>query len=130
MLAVMGARGAVRALIIVFIVLIRLNGQSFDVASIRPHDSANRTFIVHMPNGGQFSAEGAPLKLFVMLAYGAQESQIVDSPGWVDAEKWDIDAKSENRQHSSEETKLMLQHLLEDRFSLKIHREIRQRPVY
>jgi uncharacterized protein (TIGR03435 family) len=42
----------------------------------------------------------------------------------------DITAKCDDAQHSIDETKRMLQHLLEERFSLKIHRETRRLPVY
>jgi uncharacterized protein (TIGR03435 family) len=123
-----------RILIAVCIAFIQLHGQSFDVASVRPHDPANNTFVVHMPTAGHFTAEGAPVNLLVMLAYGVQESQIAGGPGWFVIEKWDIDAKCDDERHSGDETKRMLQHLLqhllEERFSLKIHREARQRPVY
>jgi uncharacterized protein (TIGR03435 family) len=119
-----------RTLIAAFIAFVQLHGQSFDVASVRPHDPANRTFVVHMPTAGHFTAEGTPVNLLVMLAYGVQESQIVGGPGWFATEKWDIDAKCDDERHSGDETKLMLQHLLGERFSLKIHRETQQRPVY
>jgi uncharacterized protein (TIGR03435 family) len=50
----------------------------------------------------------------------------------LDKEKWDIEAKKgdESDRYSPEETRGMLQNLLADRFSLKIHRETRQLPVY
>ena len=119
-----------RALIIACITLVRLHGQSFDVASVRPHDPANETFVVRMPTAGHFTAEGAPVKLLVMLAYGVQESQIAGGPDWFATERWDITAKCDDEQHSGDETNTMLQHLLERRFSLKFHREAQQRPVY
>lgn len=107
-----------------------LYGQRFDVASVRPHDPDNQQFVVRMPVRGQFQAEGAPVKLLVMLAYGVQESQIAGGPNWFATEKWDIDAKSDDERHSADETKLMLQHLLEERFALKLHRETRELAVY
>ncbi len=66
-----------------------------------------------------------------MLAYDVQESQIIGGPSWFSEKKWDIEAKSGNQaQHSVEETRRMLQNLLVGRFSLAIHRETRQLPVY
>jgi len=67
-----------------------------------------------------------------MLAFDVQESQIAGGPVWLDKEKWDIEAKTgdESDRYSPEETRGMLQNLLADRFSLKIHRETRQLPVY
>jgi uncharacterized protein (TIGR03435 family) len=119
-----------RTLIAACIAFVSMHGQSFDVASVRPHDPANKTFVVHMPTAGHFTAEGAPVNLLVMLAYGLQESQIAGGPGWFAIEKWDIDAKCDDERHSGDETKRMLQHLLEERFSLKIHRDAQPRPVY
>jgi uncharacterized protein (TIGR03435 family) len=119
-----------RALFIAAIASAGLCGQTFDVASIHSHDPDNKTFVARMPSRGAFSGEGVPLQLLVMLAYGVQESQIADAPGWFMDARWDIDAKSENRLHSNEETNVMLQHLLEERFSLKLHRETRERPAY
>jgi bla regulator protein blaR1 len=119
-----------RTLIAACMAFLPLHGQSFDVASVRPHDPADKTFVVHMPAAGHFTAEGAPVNLLVMLAYGVQESQIAGGPAWFGAEKWDINAKCDDERHSGDETKRMLQHLLEERFSLKIHREAQQRPVY
>ncbi len=122
--------GTLRSLIAASIALARLYGQSFDVASVRPHDPSNPRFVVHMPNAGHFAAEGAPVKLLVMLAYNLQESQVEGGPTWLSTEKWDITAKCDDDHHSADETKRMLQRMLEERFSLQIHRETVQRPVY
>src|SRR5262249_14485241 len=51
-------------------------------------------------------------------------------PSWFASEKWDIQAKSENDQHDVNETRLMLQQLLADRFGLRVHQSSEQRPVY
>ena len=105
-------------------------GQNFDVASIRPQAPDDHTFFVRPPTRGQFTANGTVVKLLVMLAYDVQESQIVGGPSWFGTEKWDVQAKSDNDQHTVTETQLMLQHLLADRFGLRLHRSTEQRPVY
>jgi uncharacterized protein (TIGR03435 family) len=69
-------------------------------------------------------------KLLVMLAYDVQDTQIVGGPSWFAVEKWNIQAKSDNDQHSVDETRLMLQHLLAERFALRLHRSTKQLPVY
>jgi uncharacterized protein (TIGR03435 family) len=104
-----------------------LLGQSFDVASIRPDD---RGLFVRPPNCGQFTAWGAVAKLLVMFAYDVQDSQIVGGPPWFATDKWAIQAKSDKDQYSVEETRTMLQHLLADRFSLRVHRSTQEVPVY
>jgi uncharacterized protein (TIGR03435 family) len=107
-----------------------LFGQKFEVASIRPQAPDDHTFFVRPPNRGQFTANGTVAKLLVMLAYDVQESQLTGGPAWFATEKWDIQAKSENDQHDVNETRLMLQQLLADRFGLRLHRSTEQRPVY
>jgi uncharacterized protein (TIGR03435 family) len=66
--------------------------------------------------------------LFVSLQLYNQP--IKGSPGWINSERYAIDAKGNTVQ--SRETMLgpMIQALLEDRFRLKIHRETREVPVY
>src|ERR1700745_1561417 len=109
---------------------IGLFGQTFDVASIRPQAPENHGLFVRPPNRGHFTANGAVAKLLVMLAYDVQDSQIVGGPSWFETEKWDIQAKSESDGHSVEETRIMLQHFLADRFELRLHRSTEQLPVY
>jgi len=104
-----------------------LSGQSFDVASIRPDD---RGLFVRPPSRGQFTAMGAVAKLLVMFAYDVQDSQIVGGPPWFATEKWAIQAKSDKDQYSVEETRTMLQHLLADRFSLRLLRSTQELSVY
>jgi uncharacterized protein (TIGR03435 family) len=66
-----------------------------------------------------------------MLAYDVQEAQIIGGPNWFTTEKWDIEARSDNRgEPSVEETRRMLRQMLEERFGLRIHRETEQRPAY
>jgi uncharacterized protein (TIGR03435 family) len=67
----------------------------------------------------------------MMVAYDVQETQIAGGPSWFATDKWDIEAKTDDRgMHSVEDTRAMLQNLLRDRFALQIHRETVQRPAY
>jgi len=102
----------------------------FAVTSIRPHAPDDNRFLVRPPVNGQFTAAGTTAKFVLMLAYDVQETQVVGGPGWFATEKWDIEAKSEGPRHSIEETRRMLQNMLEERFSLRLHRETQPRPVY
>jgi uncharacterized protein (TIGR03435 family) len=104
---------------------------TFDVASIRPHAPDDNRFYVKLPADGRFTATGSVAKLVVMVAYDVQEAQIIGGPSWFTKEKWDIEARSDNRgERSIEETRRMLQNMLEERFGLRIHREREQRPAY
>ena len=84
-----------------------------------------------MPAEGQFNASGIAAKLLIMVAYDVQENEIAGGPDWLSTEKWEIAAKTDDGlHHSTEETRLMLQKMLEQRFGLRIRHEIEQRPVY
>jgi uncharacterized protein (TIGR03435 family) len=119
-----------RGLLLTAIALATAYAQTFDVASIRPHDPSDRNFLVRPPNRGSFTGVGAVSKLLVMLAFDVQDTQIVGGPDWIATEKWDVQAKSENDRHDPQETRRMLQALLAERFSLKTHKETQQRSVY
>jgi uncharacterized protein (TIGR03435 family) len=57
--------------------------------------------------------------------------QLIGAPQWVDEDHFDIEAKPEGgRPIPREQFQLMLQALLEDRFRLKTHHEMRELPVY
>jgi uncharacterized protein (TIGR03435 family) len=104
---------------------------TFAVASIRPHAPNDDRFFVRPPSNGGFSATGSVAKLLVMLAYDVQESQITGGGSWFGAEKWDIEAKSDDGgKHNVEETRRMFQNMLEERFALRVHRGTQERPAY
>ncbi|HTS76414.1 MAG TPA: TIGR03435 family protein [Bryobacteraceae bacterium] len=68
--------------------------------------------------------DGKPKQGFVRIV------PIVGGPAWVRTEMFDIDAKAEGAPGEAMVNGPMLQLLLEDRFKLKIHREMREGPVY
>ena len=55
---------------------------------------------------------------------------IEGGPDWIHSETFEIDAKSDGHPSIQMMEGPMMQKILEDRFKLKIHREIRQGPVY
>jgi uncharacterized protein (TIGR03435 family) len=70
-----------------------------------------------------------PLRVFVSVAYKIRPSLIVGGPSWTDSAKFDVQGKAADPA-GTDLMLLMLQTLLEERFRLKIHREIREGPVY
>src|SRR5690349_8889926 len=68
----------------------------FDVASIKPSDPATRGMQIGVSPGGMFTAKGVTVKVLVQQAYDIRDFQISGGPGWLDTEKYDIVAKSEN----------------------------------
>src|SRR6516165_6243566 len=108
--------------------------QQFEVASIKVNTSA--TARSTMGGGARFLATSMTLRALMQFAYAREalllsSDQIIGGPGWIDADHFDVEAKPEgSAQIPGEQTRLMVQSLLEDRFQLKVHREIRQLPVY
>ena len=77
----------------------------------------------------RLAARHLTLKGLISRAYGIDESQVSRGPTWIDADRYDIDAKVENP--TSREAMLgMLRALLADRFRLRMHRETKTVPRY
>jgi uncharacterized protein (TIGR03435 family) len=109
---------------------------AFEVASVKPGDPDNRIWRLGSMPGGRFAANNASLKLLIQMAYDVRSHQISGGPNWLDSAKYDIDAKPDSATAippgpaSATQMRLMLQSLLEERFKLKLHRELREEPVY
>jgi uncharacterized protein (TIGR03435 family) len=54
---------------------------------------------------------------------------ITDGPGWIDSDRYDVEAKAETPVRLAE-MKLMLRAMLEDRFALRIRHDTRDAPGY
>ncbi len=88
----------------------------------------------------RFMATNFTLRELIRLAYGVHGSQIFAGPGWIDSEKYDIEAKvgsssvdelgklSPDRRYL--ENQGMIQALLADRFKLTLHHETKEIPAY
>lgn len=70
----------------------------------------------HMPKG--------------LISPNSRTVPIEGGPGWINSERYHIDAKAESPQTEEMMRGPMMRALLEDRFKLKIRRETRQGPVY
>jgi uncharacterized protein (TIGR03435 family) len=104
----------------------------FEVASVKSTDAADRRTMFDTPPG-RFRSVGTSLKLLIAKAYDLQTTQIEGGPAWLDVDRFDIEAKTENAAPGAEgyrQILLMLQSLLEDRFKLAAHSEEKQQPVY
>jgi len=102
---------------------------AFEVASIKRNTSGTAGESIHIQRGGRFDVQNMPVRYIIWNAYKLSDYQISGGPAWINSERYDIFAKSDS-DSSPDELLLMLRTLLEDRFSLKIHRETQQGPVY
>ena len=114
----------------------------FDVVSVKPckpgdsHGGDSSPGRLYIGCGVLAGADNTGL---IQVAYNRYAGGVMNSfrlipiegaPGWVYSEAFEIDAKSDSHPNIPMMQGPMMQALLEDRFKLKIHREIRQGPVY
>ena len=102
---------------------------AFDVVSIRPTRSNLPGGMMDFRAGGQFIAENeVPLQL-IRAAYNTDVYRIIGGPEWVREERFDVQARA-NASVTRDETRLMLQTMLAERFRLRIRKESRALPIF
>lgn len=105
--------------------------QAFEVASVKPAiaDARGLMLIRPQPGGLRYVARNVPLRLLIKAMYKITDSQIIGGPGWMESDRFDIDAKAA---HPSTVDQLheMFKTLLADRFQLRFHRETREMLAY
>ena len=110
-----------------------LSGQTpapaFDVASIRPNASGSYSSTTRTLPNGSLQMINAHLKAMIGYAYNVRQFQIVGGPEWIDADRFDVDARAADAPKGVG-APLMLRTLLAERFKLVIRREMREQPVY
>jgi uncharacterized protein (TIGR03435 family) len=90
----------------------------------------DRFGLIHQLPGNQtYEIKGAWLRLIMTVAYQVTDRQVSGGPSWMTSDYFDITAKAARRR-TSDELHVMLQHLLEERFHLKVRREARQETVW
>jgi uncharacterized protein (TIGR03435 family) len=112
---------------------------SFEVVSIKPNRSGDM-FIRIMFQPGRYTANGVTTKHLITMAYNVKDFQLSGGPGWINSERYDIEAKEPDSiaeelpklppDQREEQSRLMLQLLLADRFKLKLSHTTKELPVY
>jgi uncharacterized protein (TIGR03435 family) len=123
-------------------------GYEFEVASVTPSNPDAIGGFMTLPGKGvvsdHFIERNIALMKIIRAAYGipfeAADARILGAPGWLNSEKYDINAKidgsavEELKKLSQDQRTLaqeqMLQALLTDRFRLIVHRETKELPIY
>ncbi len=86
--------------------------------------------------GGNLRLVGATLKNLIAYAYNVREFTISGGPGWINSDRFDINARAEQSSASgdssggSRQIPERLRSLLAERFQLAIHRESKEQNVY
>jgi uncharacterized protein (TIGR03435 family) len=114
-------RKRMRALCL-FVLATAASGQplSFDAASVKPNNLGDRIVTIDVGPGGRFAARGYTLKLLIQQAYEIKGFQILGGPGWLDVDRYDVQARG-RANATRHEVNQMLQRLLTDRFALTLH---------
>ena len=107
---------------------------SFEVASVKPHDSSDKRSAV-TTRGERFVATNYTLQRLVLLAYSRGssplfEQQLIGGPSWISKDSFDIEGRTGSASISEAQVRLMVQSLLADRFRLVLRHEMRELPVY
>jgi uncharacterized protein (TIGR03435 family) len=105
--------------------------QQFEVAVIRPNPSgAAAGTAVNLYDGGRIKITNEPVKLLVRMAFQIQNAQIAGGPGWLDSERYNIEAKTGSPEKiQPDQLSVLMRSLLAERFHLVFHRETRELPV-
>jgi uncharacterized protein (TIGR03435 family) len=105
---------------------------AFEVASIKPDVSGQPGPLFELFPG--FHVERATLKSLVLMAYGIHDFQLSGGPGWINSDRYNIEAKAQAPAAFSQDYRMLqyqrMQTLLEDRFKLAVHRETKELPIY
>jgi uncharacterized protein (TIGR03435 family) len=120
------------ALASISLALAQSSRPAFEVASIKRNNGASRA-ISCCGGPGRLAGTNVTPGMLINIAYKVQDFQVVGAPGWVNSDRYDIEAKASDAA-ASQGTGIiqgaMLQSLLEDRFKLVVRRETRELPVY
>jgi uncharacterized protein (TIGR03435 family) len=114
---------------------------AFEVAAIKHSANLDAGGTLGLLPGGRFRSVNFDARTLVAIGYRTRPprtllpSQIVGAPDWMSSERYDINAKiSPELAATMDKNPLLMpalvRSLLEDRFRLKVHMEVRELPVY
>jgi uncharacterized protein (TIGR03435 family) len=104
---------------------------SFDVATIKPNPSGETHIQGLTMNGRDIIVRNGSLADLIGAAYSVQTNQIVNGPGWMESDRYDIHAiPDQPGSPNLVQFRSILRKLLEDRYQLKIHHEKRDLSAY
>lgn len=111
------------------------NLPKFDVVSIKPSKAFNGFMgIMLRPDG--INITGVPAQMMIRQAFGVEDDRVIGVPGWAKTDRFDIQAKvapedvEAFRKVPRDDRFAMMLPVLQDRFHLKYHHEMRELPMY
>jgi uncharacterized protein (TIGR03435 family) len=110
-------------------------GNSFDVVSVKTGGDPSRGMSMQTTPSGM-SVSNVTLKYLIQYAWDVKGFQISGGPGWIDSDRFTIEAKSDARLEADHSEKYgerlhsRIPSLLADGFGLRLHTERRVMPIY
>lgn len=101
---------------------------AFEVASVKPAPS-DTAWGYRLNQGGRTVLNGFRLRDLILKAWNVPDFRLIGTTGWMDSEHFNLEAIGDVKA-GVEETLRMIQSLVLDRFSLRIHHETREASVY
>lgn len=112
---------------------------SFEVASAKENRSENSASTMRVfPDW--FSLKNGTTKALIVFAYGGRDNQVSGGPGWINTERYDVEAKAGESVvkalerlspfERAEQLSLMAQALLAERFKLNVSNQTKEVPIY
>ncbi len=127
-----------QAIVLAALIAAQAAAPRFEVASIRENRSAVAPNFRPQP-GGRFEWSGTTLKGLIGTAYqrfGFDQRETEGGPEWMDTARFDVLVQTGSGTPPVEpdgfprQLFTMIQALLQDRFGLQAHDEVRERPIY
>ena len=105
-------------------------GPEFDVISVKPTKSDETARPQLTCTGGRLLASNFPAQFLIEYAYSIRDT--FPLPDWArpDGDRYNVEAKADDSSVTGATCKVMTQRLLEDRFQLKLRKEIRETEVF
>ena len=100
----------------------------FEAASIKPGIPGSRGSGINT-EAARIRVVNASLKFCIGFAWDVKDFQVSGASGWIDTERFNIDAVAAKPFEKSE-MRTMLQSLLADRFAVKVHKDTQEKPGY
>lgn len=104
---------------------------SFEVTSVKPNRTGDRSSRFQLLPGGRFVATNTTVRALLQAAYRFeyQPFQLIGGPSWLDAERFDVEGRG-SPSASPAEFDAMVRSLLVTRFKVVYAKETRDMPVY
>lgn len=96
---------------------------AFEVADIHTSPRSSALVMRTTTRPGRYELDNASMLDLIRSAYSFDADKIVGGPNWLEYDRFDIIAKAPPKMPDAETLKVMLQHLLEDRFKLAVHKD-------